>query len=172
MFDRIRNQESDYNGYYFMLISMTMQKIIILDTLKRVNPARWLTNVGATRGRLYSCCTFTIQWTIQPGVLPSVPYRHMRRWQRRGVKLSGQSTLISLERSRKRKWMRRLPAVRWSRGQGSMVWLTYVNRRKRSSVRTSGNGYLAPKAKTLGPKGMWTGIGSQHWPIADVVPPA
>jgi hypothetical protein len=46
----------------------------------------------ATRGRLNDCSN--ARALEEPCVPPQVAYWHMRRWQRRGVKLPGQCTLV------------------------------------------------------------------------------
>src|SRR5262245_8505683 len=96
--------------------------------------------LGATRSRNFDCDPLR-----SPCVLPQVPYRDMRRRQRRGVKLSGQCNL------------NREIGSRIARGScdcqpesgrvlGLTVWSTNVNRRKRREIRQ------AKPAERLEPK--------------------
>jgi len=71
--------------------------------------------------------TVILEFTRSPCVLPQVPYRDVRRWQRRGAKLSGQYN-FNHQRLAAESWERlRLPAGRRSsvRGwrYGQQMWI-------------------------------------------------
>ena len=102
-------------------------------------------SLSATRWYRRNCVALPAKEVTTPAVLPAVPYRGVRRRQRRGAKPSGQRILTRRVAIGARAEIATASTAAVG-DQGRVVWPTQVNRRKRRKQRQ------AKGADRLGPK--------------------